>query len=100
MANIRMQTFPVGVVGTAVGPLFRVPSGFGGITVLKAYVWNDAAATFTAYLDDLGTALGTAQSATIGTSASADGTFVANVQKAFDLEEPILNVANCMARRG
>ena len=77
-------TFP-GVQGTSVGPLIRVPAGFGGWTITKCYTVSDAAATFTAYLDDLGTALGTAQSATIGTSAVANGTFVANVQKALSL---------------
>ena len=79
-----IQLYP-GVLGTAARSLVRVPDGFGGWTITKAYIGNDAAATFTAYLDDMGTALGTAQSATIGTSAVANGTFVANVQKALSL---------------
>ncbi|HEY5956416.1 MAG TPA: hypothetical protein VIV60_07690 [Polyangiaceae bacterium] len=84
-------TFP-GVQGTSVGPLIRVPAGYGAWTITKAYIVNDAAATFTAYLDDLGTALGTAQSATIGTSTVANGTFVANVQKALNLvASPVVN---------
>jgi len=76
----------VGVQASAAGvPLKRVPAGHGGWTITKAYLVHDAAATLTAYLIDMGTALGTAQSATLGTSAVANGTFVANVQKALSL---------------
>lgn len=76
-----------GVVGTTCHPLFRVPSGHGRITILKAYLDPGIAAATVGltYLVDAGTALGTAQSATLGTIAAADGTFTADVQKAFSL---------------
>lgn len=76
-----------GIVGTVCHPLIRVPTGHGRITILKAYLNPGIAAATVGltYLVDAGTALGTAQSATIGTIAAADGTFVADVPKAFSL---------------
>lgn len=84
--TIHTMLVPCGIVGTTCHPLFRVPTGYGAITINKAYLINNAAATVgLTYLVDAGTALGTAQAATLGTIAAADGTFVADVQKAFSL---------------
>jgi hypothetical protein len=76
-----------GIVGTVCHPLFRVPTGYGRMTILKAYLDPGIAAATVGntYLVDAGTALGTAQSATIGTLAIANGTFTADVPKAFSL---------------
>jgi hypothetical protein len=74
-------TIPIGAVGTANKPLFRVPAGHGGITILAAYLIPGGASTVVASLSNLGTALGTAISANIGTLGSALGTLTANVQR-------------------
>ena len=78
-----------GIVGTTCHPLFRVPTGYGRMTILAAYLDPGiAAATIgNTYLVDAGTALGTAQATggTLGTLAIANGTFTADVQKAFSL---------------
>lgn len=87
MAEQRSLRLSVGIVGTTCHPLVRVPSGFGGWTITKAYLDPGIAAATVGltYLVDQGTALGTAQSATLGTIAAADGTFVPDVQKPFSL---------------
>ena len=79
----------VGIVGTTCHQMFRVPSGFGGITVTKAYLDPGIAAATVGltYIVDGGPALGTARatSGTLGTIAAANGTFVADTPKAFSL---------------
>lgn len=77
--DIQVQNCPIGAVGTANRALFRVPSGFGGITILNAWLVAAAAATVVSQLVNMGTALGTAVSSVIGTLT--DGTLVANVRK-------------------
>jgi hypothetical protein len=68
--------------GTANVPLFRIPAGHGGITLVRAYISSNTNATIGAgQLNNNGTALGTAISATVGTLAVTSGTLVANVQK-------------------
>ena len=67
------------VAGTVVRPLFRVPDGFGGITLTNVWLACGAAATSVLQLVNLGTALGTAVSSVVGT---LNGTMVANVQQA------------------
>ena len=80
---IQSVCVPVAAIaGTVVQPLWRVPddeSAFGGITITAAYMLCSAAATSELQLLS-GTALGTATTGTVGT---LNGTFVANVQKAF-----------------
>lgn len=85
--HVHAITVPAGIVGTTCHPLVRVPTGYGGWTIHKAYLNPGVAAATVGltYLVDAGTALGTAQAATLGTIAAADGTFVADVQKAFSL---------------
>ena len=84
----RIERCSTGIVGAgACHPLMRVPTGFGGITITAAYYDPGIAAGTPGltYLVDAGTALGTAQSATVGTITAANGTFTADVQKAFNL---------------
>ena len=77
LENISINVGAVG--GTVVRPLFRVPVGFGGITLTNFWLHCGAAATSVIQLVNLGTALGTAVSSVIGT---LNGTMVANVQQA------------------
>lgn len=86
MESVMIQDCFIGAAGTANVPLFRVPSGHGGITILNAWIVSDTAATITTgQLNNNGTALGTAITATVGTLAQSSGTMVANVQKAITL---------------
>ena len=72
-------TIPVGAVGTANRSLMHVPSGYGGITLLNAWLIGGAAGTIVSQLVNMGTALGTAVSSVVGTLT--DGTLTANVRK-------------------
>lgn len=55
----------VGIVSNGLLPLFKVPAGFGGITILEAEVTFEEAGTAGLYLINAGT---------VGTSTGADGT--------------------------
>lgn len=68
--------------GTVNKGFFRVPSGFGGITLLNAWILSGGAATSVLQLNNMGTALGTAISSNIGT---LNATLVANVKQAFSI---------------
>lgn len=72
-ANQNPQTVVtnIGVVANALLPLFRAPSGFGGITIIDCTVTFLTAGTAGLYLVDTGTA-GTATSG--GTLATRGGT--------------------------
>ena len=80
---IQIITTNVGAVGTANHTLWRVPSGFGGITLLNVWLVGNGAATIVSQLANMGTALGTAVSSVIGTLT--DGTLTANVRKPYTI---------------
>ncbi len=81
--HIHVSISGVGAqAGTVRAPLFRVPATHGGITITGAYMKCGAAATSVLTLCT-GTALGTASTGTAGT---LNGTFVANVPQAFDID--------------
>ena len=83
--SLRLST---GIVNAgSCHPLIRVPTGFGGITLTKAY-FDPGIATIglgTSYLIDAGTALGPGTEGTLGTIDAADSTFVADVPGAWNL---------------
>ena len=91
MSEQAIQTISINVgaqAGTVNRPLFRVPtsdSAFGGITITGAYIMAGAAATSVLQLANMGTALGTAVSAVVGT---LNATLVANVQQALTVSTP------------
>jgi hypothetical protein len=86
MEGVLVNTCFIGAAGTANVPLFRVPAGHGGITILNAWIVSDTAATITTgQINNNGTALGTAISSTVGTLAQTSGTMAANVQKAISI---------------
>jgi len=62
----------VGIVTNGLMPLFKVPAGFGGITLLNASVTFEAAGTAQLYLINAG-AVGTSTGAN-GTLATGSGT--------------------------
>lgn len=85
---VFVTNFAIGAQGTANVPLFRGEPGFGGYTILGAYMRSGAAATITGNLLNMGTSLGTTASSTVGTFSAAVGTLVANVQKAITITTP------------
>ena len=58
----------IGALSNDFRPLFKIPSGFGGITVLEAYYVTETAGTSLVQIVDLGTA---------GTAVQAGGTIFA-----------------------
>jgi hypothetical protein len=79
----QIVTVPIGAQGGTVNrPLFRVPTGYGGITLTNVWIRAGGASTSVMQLQNLGTALGTTVSSVIGT---LNGTLVANVQQAFSI---------------
>ena len=60
----------VGALSNGVRALFKVPTGFGGMTFVSGNIVGSAAGTSSLHLCDLGTA-GTAVSSTIATLGSA-----------------------------
>lgn len=86
MNEIHSISVTVGAqAGTINREIFHVPSGFGGITLTKAYILSAAAATSQLSLSDMGTALGTTIVSNIGT---LNATLVADVPKAFTISTP------------
>ena len=84
--SVQIINCLVGAAGTANVPLFRVPTGYGGISLLRGWIVSDTAATITTgQLNNNGTALGTTISSTVGTLGTVLGTLVANVQKEFTI---------------
>lgn len=69
---IHTVTVNVGIVTNALMPIFQVPTGFGGITLLEAHITFEAAGTSQLYLINAGAA-GTATGAA-GTLANPAGT--------------------------
>ncbi len=80
---VQIINVNVGAVGTANRNLFRVPTGFGGLTLLNVWLVSDSAGTIVSQLVNMGTGLGTAVSAVVGTLT--DGTLTANVKKAYSI---------------
>lgn len=80
---VQINTINVGAVGTVNRTLFRVPTGYGGITLLNVWLVSDTASTIVSQLANMGTALGTAVVSVIGTLT--DGTFTANVRKPYSI---------------
>jgi hypothetical protein len=73
----------VGALSNGPRPLFKIPSGFGGITVIGANAVQSAAGTTALSLCDLGTA-GTLVASSAGTIATQGSTvYAANVQQPF-----------------
>jgi len=75
MAQLTIGSTEIGALSNAIRPLFKIPSGYGGITFVSAYYTNPGTGTSWLTLADLGTA-GTAVSTTIasgGTAVSAAG---------------------------
>jgi len=81
--EIEILTTNTGALGGTVNaPLWRVPDGFGGITLRNVWIIGRGAATSVMNLVNFGTALGTTISSIVGT---LNGTLVANVQQAFSI---------------
>ena len=70
----------VEVLTNAQMPLFRVPAGFGGITILDATVMMYSIGTAGLYLINGGTA---------GTSTGADGTLASKASAAYTAKTPL-----------
>ena len=71
MANPQVFTFNIGAISNASLPLWKVPTGFGGITIIGVQTTQYTAGTTQLYLIDMGTA-GTATSGgTLATSGTA-----------------------------
>ncbi len=86
MEEVMIFSGFVGAAGTANVPLFKVPAGHGGITLIRAWLVRDSAATVTTgQLNNNGTAVGTAITATVGTLAQSSGTLVANTAVAISI---------------
>jgi len=66
--NIVQVSNNIGALTNDFRPLFKIPSGFGGITVLEAYYVTETAGTSLVQIVDLGTA---------GTAVAASGTIFA-----------------------
>ena len=77
--EIEVVSINVGALSTTNIPIYHVPLAHGGITLTKAWVVTGAAATITLQLNNNGTSLGTAITASVGTLANA--TTVAGVPK-------------------
>lgn len=83
MANeVQLMTVNIGALNNAKRPIVKLPSGFGGITVLGVDVTQGGAGTQTLRLIDLGSS-GTVSSGTLASLSS--GVAVANVPQAFTL---------------
>lgn len=80
---VQIANITVGAVGTANRNLIRVPTGYGGITLLNVWLVSDSAGTVVSQLANMGTGLGTAVSSVIGTLT--DGTLTANVKKPYTI---------------
>lgn len=81
--EVHSVALDIGALSNGPRAMFKVPTGFGGITVLSANVVGSAAGTTALSLCDLGTA-GTLLAANAGTIATlGSSVYVANTPKAF-----------------
>jgi hypothetical protein len=78
--EVHNVSLDIGALSNGVRPIFKIPAGFGGVSVVSANVVGSAAGTSSLHLVDLGTA-GTATAGTIATLGSS--VYVAGVPKAF-----------------
>lgn len=81
-ANLNIVSSNVGALSNAKRAIFKVPSGWGGITVVSASTSQSAAGTASVNLIDLGTG-GTVSAGTIATLGSS--VYVANTPKAMTI---------------
>ena len=81
------ELFPIsidiGALSNGVRAIYKVPTGFGGLTFVSGNIVGSAAGTSSLHLVDLGTA-GTSVSATIATLGSS--VYVAGVPKALTVD--------------
>lgn len=77
--EIKQISVNIGALSNASRPIFKVPSGYGGITVLGGNIIGSAAGTTALNLVNLGSA-GTSIGGTIATKGSA--VYVANIPQA------------------
>lgn len=70
-ADVNIVSCNIGALTNDFRPLFKVPSGFGGITVLGASYVTETAGTSTVELVDLGTAGTSIAGGTLFTGGSA-----------------------------
>lgn len=70
----------VGIVTNGLHPLFKVPAGFGGVTLLGAEVTFEAAGTAGLYLINAGA---------VGTSTGSDGTLATYGGTAYTAHTPV-----------
>lgn len=71
MADPRIFVANIGAISNASLPLFKVPSGFGGITILGVQSTQYTAGTTQLYLIDMGAAGTTTTGGTLATSGTA-----------------------------
>lgn len=70
-ADVNIVSCNIGALTNDFRPLFKVPTGFGGITVLGASYLTETAGTSTVELVDLGTAGTSVAGGTLFTGGSA-----------------------------
>lgn len=80
MNQVHVVTANIGALNNDDRPLFKCPTGYGGITVVAANVYMGGAGTVALNVVNLGSA-GTAVGGTIATLGSS--VYVAHVPKAF-----------------
>ncbi len=71
--NVNLVSVNIGALTNDFRPLFKIPAGYGGITVVNANYVTETAGTSTVQLVDLGTA---------GTAVAAGGTIFASAGSA------------------
>lgn len=87
-ADVNIVSCNIGALTNDFRPLFKVPSGFGGITVLDASYVTETAGTSTVELVDLGTAGTSIAGGTIFTGGSAVA--VAGIPNAMTVDDSAL----------
>jgi hypothetical protein len=71
--NVNIVSCNIGALSNDFRPVFKIPSGFGGVTVLNANYVTETAGTSTVSIVDLGTA---------GTAVASGGTIFASAGSA------------------
>ena len=87
-ADVNIVSCNIGALTNDFRPLFKVPSGFGGITVLGASYLTETAGTSTVELVDLGTAGTSIAGGTLFTGGSAVA--VAGIPNAMTVDDSAL----------
>ena len=86
--DFHASSVNIGALTNAVRPLFKVPAGLGGISVVAANVYQMAAGTVSLNLVQLGTA-GTAVGGTLATLGSA--VYTSGMPKPFVVTTPFVD---------